>query len=413
MLAFRIQHLTSQGAPNFSATRRKVRNLAMSLNKAEHDELLEHAKRILRGVPIEERKDLVQEAIVRALKSAPGTAGSELVELAKTLLPKVRNDERNRGRRDRTIHRASREEASREGTLRPVRRARRRPHVPKGLVSVHAPTGRDAIPIETADLPDAELVAAVRRLQSEVIRPALLGMPVPPAHRQLVLDAHERAFGGPPSAEWASILTSEIHEVRRQELVLALEKADPNTVPEHSSVNITKTRDGHERFPDLPAAFEKKVRLALIRRWGDEALVALMGELDGQERVLSYMMGSCAPPLTEAAFASPEARADAVLVRTLARLAQLEAGPLPEYVVDRELIDLLIERAGFEGGGGAQGKLSRDRIASLLLDPVALADEVERFGERQADRFGEEDANRVERKYAALAARIRATLDRE
>ena len=76
--------------------------------------------------------------------------------------------------------------------------------------------------------------------------------------------------------------------------------------------------------------------------------------------------------------------------------------------MDLELIALLIERAGFDGGGGARGRLSGPSLLRLLADPRKLADGVEAFGSRHAERLPDDEADRAEAGYRAIANGIRA-----
>lgn len=55
---------------------------------------------------------------------------------------------------------------------------------------------------------------------------------------------------------------------------------------------------------------------------------------------------------------------------------------MPAYAVDVELVALLVERYGFDGGGG-NGKITAKALKQMLLDPHELASDVSRYADRQ------------------------------
>jgi hypothetical protein len=83
------------------------------------------------------------------------------------------------------------------------------------------------------------------------------------------------------------------------------------------------------------------------------------------------------------------------------------AKTLPDYAMDTELIQVLIERMGFSGGGGASGKLKKRRIIELLTKPNELTAELERSFARLVKRVPDDQAQGMQRRATALVARLR------
>lgn len=70
----------------------------------------------------------------------------------------------------------------------------------------------------------------------------------------------------------------------------------------------------------------------------------------------------------------------------------------------------LIERVAFDGGG--RGRRSGPGIERLLLDPLALAQEVDAYARRHGERLGASEAERAVRGYSEIAARMLANARR-
>ncbi|HXK20885.1 MAG TPA: hypothetical protein VNG33_23905, partial [Polyangiaceae bacterium] len=165
--------------------------------------------------------------------------------------------------------------------------------MPRGLVRVRDHAGARVIPVETADVPDPELMLAVRRLADEVLNPVLRFEPLSPARRAALLEAYDACFDGLPRGAWASVLTQEIQAARRA--ILGAQEAAASRdepLPVTSTASFTKTTDGYGAYPGLPAKFAINVRRQLLWTDGMRATMALVGELDGETRILSTEVGT-------------------------------------------------------------------------------------------------------------------------
>ncbi len=78
-------------------------------------------------------------------------------------------------------------------------------------------------------------------------------------------------------------------------------------------------------------------------------------------------------------------------------------------MLDPELLAWLVDRMGFDGGGGggASGTITRTAMGALITTPAQLATAVENFGKRVAERSNDHDAELVENHFNEMAARIR------
>lgn len=376
----------------------------MSLSKKGLAALRTHVAEV-HGASADLRDELVQAALQVALERDPSAAEGELLRLAKEALPALVKAEGNRLRRGGGVREST--EAD-EPLPQPVHRLKRRPHLPKGLVSVLDATGAHVVPVETGDAPDLSVIVAARRLVAEVADPISRGESLHPKRRKALLQAYRTCFGGTPEGAWAAILTQEIQGARRALLATKEAAARQNQKqPDRTSIAFAKSTEGRARYPHLPPKFVRDVRQVL--RWTDgvRATFDLVGDLDGETRVLGSISGAFddAPLLPSSA--TPLSQAPSVLERAAARSADFGCRPpLPAYVRDPSLIAWLIERVSFDGGG--RGRLSGPSIERLLLQPLALALEVDEYGLRHANRLSKEDARRAARGYKSIAARIRA-----
>lgn len=271
------------------------------------------------------------------------------------------------------------------------------------------------VPLTRAELPDATTVAPARRLFQEVIEPAMAGHPIALEAPRAIKEAYIRAFAEPPELLWASILKEEIQKAQRGIIEAARANSvppPPNTGNVGWSVDVTKTAKGEQAYPRMP----RHARLALkpIRTFELHGNVTVEVEAwhNGQLIARGFVDGTFGdiPPLVIGT--TPAEHAVGVLLRALLRVVELGGGSLPEYVIDSDLIAFLIERAGFDGGGGARGRLSGPSLFRLLADPSALAEEVEAFGIRHTESLSDDDARRAEARYRAVAAGIRERADR-
>lgn len=380
----------------------------MSLTKASLAELADHVRRASPGLSADRREELVQEAVAAALEQGPPDSESALLERAKAAVPALRNSERNRQRRGGRVQQPG------EGGEMPLAPARRRPHrrpyVPKGLMPLLDDTAERLVPLAQAELPNSTTVAAARRLYIDVIEPAALGHPIAPDAVRAINDAYVCAFGEPPELAWASILTEEIQRAQRGIMEAKLASAaasSPNLGTADWSINVTKKLADDEAYPDLPR--EARLQLKPIRTYPrrGKVTVEVEAQYNGELVFKAFVDGTFGDVPPSVLGTTPAEHAAGVLVRALQRAAELGCGPLPEYVVDLELIAFLIARAGFDGGGGASGRLSGPSMLRLLADPRALADEVEVFGSRHAEGLPDDEADKAEARYREIANRIR------
>jgi len=378
----------------------------MSLSKRGLADLDRFAATVCRGASTDRRAELVQEAVRVALERDPLAKDDALIELAKAVLPAVAQVELNLRRRGGTVREAA------EGFALPVsvRRQKRRPHIPSGLIPVLDESGAHVIPSDIGDPPDLDVRVAARRLADEVLQPIFRGEPLHPEKRAALLQAYRLCFGGSYENAWAAILTMEIQDARRRLLAAQEATARRNEIPSaKTNLTFTKTSEGEQAFPELPSKFLKNARKRVIATDGNTRTVELVSEIGGETQVVGYLIqrNDEGPVLDSAA--TPLSQAPCVLLRALEKSAHLGyAPPLPEYVIDHELVAWLIERAAFDGGGGSKGKLSGASIERLLADPEALAQEAETYGTRHAERLSEKDAAAAERGYAEMARRVRA-----
>jgi len=380
----------------------------MPLTKAGLAELADHVQRSFPGLSADRREELVQDAVTTALEEGPPDPESALLDRAKAAVPALRNSDLNRLRRGGRI--SQRGVATGEPLPR-VRRVKKRPHVPKGLMPMLDAEAQRLVPLTQGELPDPATVAAAKRLFLEVIEPAMMAHPVSPSGLRSIRAAHNLAFDEPPELAWASIMKEEIQRAQRGLLEKKLAAAsaspsDPGTVD--WSVEVTKTAAGEEAYPDLPQ--HARLQLVPIRSYKRRGIVTVEAEAQYEGKLITTVFvdgtyGDVPPSVVGTTLAE---HAAGVLLQALRRAAELGCGPLPDYVMDLELIALLIERAGFQGGGGARGRLSGPSLRRLLADPCALADEVEAFGSRHVERLQDDEADRAEAGYREIANGIRA-----
>jgi hypothetical protein len=184
-------------------------------------------------------------------------------------------------------------------------------------------------------------------------------------------------------------------------------REDP--LPVETSIGFTKTTEGHQIHPNLPGRFVTNARRRLVAADSVSVTHEFVGEIGGETQVLGYLTSTFDDVPMLAPTATPMSQAPCVLLRAMERIARLGCSPpLPEYLIDCELIAWLIERVSFDGGGGSKGKLSGASIERLLADPVALAEEVESYSQRHGERLTDREAGEAERGYAKIVERIRA-----
>jgi hypothetical protein len=142
----------------------------------------------------------------------------------------------------------------------------------------------------------------------------------------------------------------------------------------------------------------------LIAAMGDRACVQLTANHQGgtYRTFLEYT-----EPSEQRLPRDPVLAAGVVLLRCIERIASIPGSvQLPDYALDPQLITWLIERMGFEGGGGTRA-LAKETIVNLLLDPAELATTVEDHGRRVADRVSDSAGERADSGFASIARRIR------
>jgi hypothetical protein len=378
----------------------------MSLTKTALKQLAAHVQRACPGLAAEQRQELIQDALRSALEQGlPDDPESALLERAKAAVPALRNSERNRQRRGGRIKAPT--EAAAE-SLPPVRRIKRRPHVPKGLMPMVDDTAQRVVPLTQGQLPDATTAAAARRLFFNVIEPAMAGHPMTSDGIAAIWDAYIRVFAESPGLAGASILKEEIQRAQRGLLeanFAAASALPPKVEPLGWFVDVTKTAKGARAYPDLPR--HARLPLIAIRSYTlrGKVTVHVEARYNGQRVIDAFVEGTYGDVPPAVLGTTPAEHATGVMARAVQRATELGCVPLPDYLMDPELIAVLIERAGFDGGGGA--KLSGPTLLRLLADPHALADDVEAFGCRHAERLSDDNAYSAEARYRQIANRIR------
>jgi hypothetical protein len=381
---------------------------------------MRHAAERFPHLPSEVRQELVQHALDFALGSVTELGDSTLADLAKAAMPNlVGKLHRHSGRSGARLKR----QIAPDGTLEPVRRARppRMPHQSKGTVPMIYPGGEVLmIPVEVGDpLGDRERIM-LHRIQSEIVSPRLRDELVSPEQRRALDAAYGELFGAPPEQAWAQLLVEEIRQAKLdklgQEMGVAVRAARTNTDPpanDGTSATLALTVKGRDAYPQIPTNQVLNVHPTVERISGDSATFTIGGDLNGEPRTVGRMVGRLGPR-TNGPCVSYEAgaRANEVLLRAIERLAGWPgSSTLPDYVLDQQLIQMLIERMGFEGGGGPHRVLSAQRVFEFLVDPAALADEVESYCATTADRLDESSAQKMETGFRGIAARIRSCIE--
>jgi hypothetical protein len=366
--------------------------------------------RSLKAALGEDADDIAQEALARAV--ARGEA-PDLIAAAKLEVPALLEERRLnhlRGQRVSSADPASTDEAD-ASAFGPLRQSRSRaPHLPKGLTRWNREGGESRyLPSETGDPPtDAEVTMAARLLR-DFVEPVLRREPVPPEHRAQLAEVYEAFFGGPVDHVWAEVLVEEIGEAAREKLTVLTQENPPGDLGATDVVvRMERKPAALERDPTTPRVVEQKVTTRVRRLGGDRVMIELVGELFGEEKVLAYAIGTFAEHgVADTPSWTGPTRASFALLRAIERNSALpNARALPDWVLDAELVDFLVERMGFEGGGGPK-KLSGRRLVELLTDRTALAAEIESFGERIAERSTDEVAARWSERCRALAQRVR------
>jgi hypothetical protein len=381
--------------------------MTMSLTKSAMRELMKYVDRTCRGLSRDCREEIAQEAVAVALERGEVSSDATLLDCAKAAVPALRKAEQNRRRRGGSIK--QRDDAAAE-TLLPLRRTKARPHVLKGLMPMEDVTAQRLVPVTLGEVPDRTMTAAARRLFIDVIEAVALGHPATPNQLRVVRKAYVSLFGEEPELAWASILADEIQKARRGllERKHAVASPSPQGPSEFDwSVSVTKKVGRKGVYPELPTKAE--LPLVPVKSYSRRGQVTVEAEAhhNGKPVTTFFVVGTFGevPPLVLGV--TPAEHAAGVLVRAAEHIARIGCDPVPEYALDLDLVALLIERAGFDGGGGRNGTLSRGGLFRLLVDPAALAKEVETFGLRNAERLRDDEAEIAEARYRTMAARVR------
>jgi hypothetical protein len=357
------------------------------------------------GRPPQWLDDVTGEALKRALEADNTLRGAALVAAARRASKAAALDSYNDDRRGHRVARTEPEAGACE-TPKPRRRPRTRaPRTPKGLTPIrfqqpHADYVRNGV----GDFPTEETRLMAYRMVYETLLPIVRGEPISPAIRDGVEKTYREVFGGPPSAAWADVLVEEIARAKREKLEWDRFSSGLVQAPldESSSVVHGLQISGEEQ-----QRVEVPVTVRLARKWGDREVYELSGRLADGRIVKAYIIGQRGeggPPRPyEPKFRAARALVDAV--HTLASWPVVIS--LPEYILDEELIALLVERMGFDGGGGRAGTMTEKTMRELIVDPLRLAEEIDRYAERVSERSDEENAAIATSRFRAMSQRVR------
>jgi len=370
----------------FSEVRRHIRERSPGLNEHELD-------------------DLTAEAIRLALEVSPELAGSPLIAAACAEIEVVLRQWRNNARRGHRVSAAS----PRHGAaprLETHRRNRRpqSPRPPKGVVPIkfQDPVAR-FITTGTADLPTGETMLMAHRVGSLLV-PVSHGEPCAPELREALERTFRATLSLPVEQAWADVLLDRIESVKLEKLqwdALIADKARSQQPPEKTEIR--------GRVVETGAAATVPATVTIVRQWGNRQVLQVDGQLEDGRPVRGYVIGTLGTP-TPPLPPSHELSSRRILLTTIGELACWPAANrLPDYLLDVELISWLVERMGFDGGGGggAGGTISRSSMTKLVVNPSALATEIERFSQRVEERCTDEEARVTRIHFQALAERIR------
>lgn len=256
----------------------------------------------------------------------------------------------------------------------------------------------------------------VKRIYAEVIEPMLRGAPVSPEHLNVLAKSYEGLFGVAPEHAWAQVLVQEIAEAKRAKLAQKAAEATqvrPANVQADDawSIMLHATKSGLVKYPGLQKPTRIPVSPVWIYKNTRDGLIALWGEVEtGKPQLLLFVtvaFGDWDPPEP---YADETIWANNVLVQAIQKLAQLNCGMLPEYILDDQLVTWLIDRMGFEGGGGPD-HVSEATLVKWLLSPERLGEELEKYGRRTAETQHDDEASETVGKFCSLAERVRVGIE--
>jgi hypothetical protein len=370
----------------FSEVRHYVRERSPGLNEHELD-------------------DVTGEAIKLALESNSDLADSALTSAAQAQVEALLRQRQDNARRGHRVSNTAFREGARE-RLEPHRRKRaaQTPRTPKGVVPIkfQDPVAQ-YVPTGTANLSTGETMLMAHRI-SRLLVPVSHGEPCAPELRQAIERMFHASCPLPVEQAWAEILLDQIEQARLNKLKWEAFLADkkPQQLPEKTEIRGQVIGSG--TATTLPG------KVTLLRQWGNRQLLQIDGQLEDGRPVQGYLIGTLEAP-TPPFPHNPEVSATRVLCNTISEIGRWPAANrIPDYLLDVELISWLVERMGFEGGGGggAGGTISRSSITKLVVDPSALAAEIEKFSQRVEERCTDEEARVMRTRFQALAERIRA-----
>lgn len=373
----------------------------MSFSSHDLQELQAYARRLCPDRSQSEIEVLAQEGVRLALERKPARKGA-LIARAQSAIASLARQRRWERKRESARKSAARAAAIDNCALEPIRRKQRArvPHLPKGLVrSRVADSGCFYTPIVVGDAPTKELKIMAARLVRELV-PIAQGDPASQQLSSVVEKAYRRLFNtGNAHDAWAEVLMEEVGLATQESLAATASEAladRDDAMPNIAQMNMVHRATSRKAAPEA-------ISVRCIRRRGDHVTLEYVVEVDGQRRKFwaSGELGN-GPPRPSY---PRESAAHIVLVNTICRATRLGV-KVPDFAVDGELVQFLIERMGFAGGGGTK-KLKAKSLTQLVLAPDALAGEIESFGHRHAERLNDVDAARCLERYTALAQRIR------
>jgi hypothetical protein len=379
-----------------------------------HDALLRYIAESHPAVAPKDREDVVQTALVKALAEDRTLSGGDLIERAQRHVKEIVQSARDQHRR------GARVAAARDGApdqapveLMKRRRAPRRLRAPRGTLPVSL-TGEDAAVLRLAtsgvgDVPDDELKHVAARIE-EVTERVKIGLATSKRDRVGLLNAYSALFGTSPKDSWVYPLVDEVAMAKKEQLLAQAPPKAPgtSTAPQHTLTDENFIVIGPPAKATKATPNEHSIKLpatvSVVAAAGDSVCFQLTAQHQGRTyRTFLELSEPSEHPTPR----DPLLVARLVLLRCIERLASIPGSVrLPDYALDPQLIAWLVERMGFEGGGGARA-LAKETIVNLLLDLAALATKVEAHGRRVADRVTDAVAEHAESGFASIARRLR------
>jgi hypothetical protein len=217
-------------------------------------------------------------------------------------------------------------------------------------------------------------------------------------------------FRSSASLAWCEVVVDEIAAAKRDKLEWEQHLADAGSgkAQDEAAASVERveliSRDAREGAK--PVLHNVPMAARLVQKHGKREIYELTGRLDDVHELKILISG------TRGAYDFPEPydalpRAARAVLGAIEKLASWPGVQLPAYAVDIELVAWLVERMGFEGGGGRGGTISAKRMIGLLSDPALLAEEILAFAERLAERGDDEVATNAHARFGAMAARVR------